>query len=179
MQWEPTREGYLQFLVESREVYSALEEIVSSTDRNDGAQYTRHRRAATRSLICALANGGFVRLAVAEFRNTGLERSAALEKDIAWFKEVYGLEPPKVTDDGPGRTYARFAIQDISCSLVCSWSVNRFLNLQADAPACGRGRPGLPLPLLQLLLCTYRWWAHDWHQGNSCWTCLVFPPSRS
>ena len=34
----------------------------------------------------------------AAFRNTGLERSAPLAQDIAWFKETYGLEPPAVKE---------------------------------------------------------------------------------
>lgn len=42
----------------------------------------------------------------AAFRNTGLERVAALDADIAWFKAEYGLEPPVVTADGPGGSYA-------------------------------------------------------------------------
>lgn len=40
------------------------------------------------------------------FRNTGLERVAALDTDIAWFETEYGLKPPPVTPDGPGGAYA-------------------------------------------------------------------------
>ncbi len=49
----------------------------------------------------------FLPPADARFQNTGIERSAALEKDIAWFRETYGLEPPPVTEDGPGAEYSR------------------------------------------------------------------------
>lgn len=54
-QWQPGREDYLQFLVDSREVYSTIEELVSSTP------------------------------ALQSLGNSGLERGEALERDIAWF----------------------------------------------------------------------------------------------
>jgi hypothetical protein len=41
------------------------------------------------------------------FQNTGIERAAALEKDIQWFQDTYSLEPPAVTEDGPGEEYSR------------------------------------------------------------------------
>lgn len=75
-QWKPTREGYLRFLAESLAVYEALEDAVAAND------------------------------AYAPFRATGLERSAALRADIAWFKATYGLDPPALAADGPGNTYA-------------------------------------------------------------------------
>jgi hypothetical protein len=43
----------------------------------------------------------------AKFQSTGLERSAALAADIAWFREQYGLPAPELKEEGPGRTYAR------------------------------------------------------------------------
>lgn len=43
----------------------------------------------------------------AAFRDTGLERVAALDADIAWFKTEYGLDPPALADDGPGKAYAK------------------------------------------------------------------------
>lgn len=46
-------------------------------------------------------------LAVAKFRDTGLERSRRLSKDIAWFKDEYSLEPAPALEDGPGRNYSR------------------------------------------------------------------------
>ncbi|KAI3827347.1 hypothetical protein L1987_01420 [Smallanthus sonchifolius] len=57
--WEPTIDGYLKFLVDSKLVYDTLEKIV---DKADFPEY-------------------------AEFRNTGLERAESLAKDLAWFKE--------------------------------------------------------------------------------------------
>lgn len=62
--WEPGREEYLQFLVDSRNVYRCFEEIV---DQND---------------------------VYATFRDSGLERGAALDKDIAWFESEGLKEPP-------------------------------------------------------------------------------------
>mmetsp|Transcript_13341 Transcript_13341/g.32593 ORF Transcript_13341/g.32593 Transcript_13341/m.32593 type:complete len:273 (-) Transcript_13341:586-1404(-) len=76
--WVPTREGYARFLAESQVVYQALEEAVRDTDHPE----------------------------YAAFRGTGLERSAALAKDLAWFKATYGIEPPKPATDGPGAQYA-------------------------------------------------------------------------
>jgi len=53
-QWEPSRVDYLNFLVDSLEVYEALEQITQSNPQ------------------------------LADFRSTGLERSDALREDIAW-----------------------------------------------------------------------------------------------
>ena len=33
LQWQPTREGYLKFLVESKEVYEVLEQIVQQAHK--------------------------------------------------------------------------------------------------------------------------------------------------
>ncbi|KAL7537521.1 hypothetical protein ACHAXR_007879 [Thalassiosira sp. AJA248-18] len=62
----PTQMDYLQFLVDSNAVYVALEEIVNS-------------------------NG-----LLAPFRNTGIERTQELEKDIAWMCNKFDLERPDV-----------------------------------------------------------------------------------
>ena len=35
VQWQPTREGYLRFLVESKEVYNTLESIVTDAQHSD------------------------------------------------------------------------------------------------------------------------------------------------
>lgn len=77
--WQPSREGYLKFLTESKTMFKTLENIVEEAAHPD------YRR----------------------FQNTGIERSAALEQDIRWFKETYGLEPPATADDGPGAEYSR------------------------------------------------------------------------
>lgn len=57
--WEPTIDGYLKFLVDSKLVYDTLDKIL---DQADFPEY-------------------------AEFRNTGLERAGNLAKDLEWFKE--------------------------------------------------------------------------------------------
>ncbi|KAJ4708267.1 Heme oxygenase 1 [Melia azedarach] len=65
--WEPTVDGYLRFLVDSKLVYDTLEGIIE--------------KAAFPSY--------------AEFRHTGLERSEKLAKDLEWFKEQgYAIPPP-------------------------------------------------------------------------------------
>lgn len=62
----PTQSDYLQFLVDSNAVYVALEEIVNSNE------------------------------IMAPFRNTGIERTQELEKDIAWMCNKFDLERPEV-----------------------------------------------------------------------------------
>ncbi|KAJ4958697.1 hypothetical protein NE237_025808 [Protea cynaroides] len=80
--WEPSIEGYLKFLVDSKLVYDTLERIVEK------ATYPSY----------------------AEFKNTGLERSEALAKDLEWFREQgYTIPEPS----SPGISYARY-LEDIS-----------------------------------------------------------------
>jgi len=86
-QFSPTKEGYLQFLAESKAVYDTLERIME--DAKD-PQYER-------------------------FQNTGLERSAPLAKDIAWMEETYGIKPKELSEDGPGLTYAKL-LEDLAVS---------------------------------------------------------------
>ncbi|KAL4571490.1 hypothetical protein LXL04_018250 [Taraxacum kok-saghyz] len=57
--WEPTIDGYLKFLVDSKLVYDTLDKIL---DKADFPEY-------------------------AEFKSTGLERAGKLAKDLEWFKE--------------------------------------------------------------------------------------------
>lgn len=57
--WDPSVEGYLKFLVDSKVVYDTLEGIVEK------AAFPEY----------------------AEFRNTGLERAKSLAKDLEWFKQ--------------------------------------------------------------------------------------------
>ena len=66
MQWQPTKEGYLRFLVESKAVYDAMEQIVAS-----GA---------------SPMYGDFV--------DTGLERAEVLAADIEWFCQTYEMTAP-------------------------------------------------------------------------------------
>lgn len=75
--WEPTIEGYLRFLVDSKLVFQTLEDIV---DRAAVPWY-------------------------AEFRNTGLERSEQLKKDLEWFRQQGHTIPEP---SAPGTTYASY-----------------------------------------------------------------------
>ncbi|KAJ6810628.1 heme oxygenase 1, chloroplastic-like [Iris pallida] len=75
--WEPTIEGYLRFLVDSKLVYDTLDAIVEE------AAYPYY----------------------AEFRNTGLERSEQLAKDLQWFKEQGHTIPEP---SSPGVSYAHY-----------------------------------------------------------------------
>ncbi|GJU93169.1 heme oxygenase 1, chloroplastic-like protein [Tanacetum coccineum] len=63
--WEPTIDGYLKFLVDSKHVYT-FDNIL---DQADFPEY-------------------------AEFRNTGLERAGNLTKDLACFKEGHSIPEP-------------------------------------------------------------------------------------
>ncbi|CAL5360787.1 unnamed protein product [Camellia sinensis] len=75
--WEPSVDGYLRFLVDSKLVYDTLEKIVQN------ASFPEY----------------------AEFRNTGLERSDSLAKDLEWFKEQGHTIPEPST---PGVSYANY-----------------------------------------------------------------------
>ncbi|CAN0838660.1 Heme oxygenase 1, chloroplastic [Linum grandiflorum] len=75
--WEPSVDGYMRFLVDSKLVYDTLEQIV------DSAPHPIY----------------------AEFKNTGLERSESLAKDLEWFKEQgYTIPEPS----SPGVTYSDY-----------------------------------------------------------------------
>lgn len=80
--WEPTIESYLKFLVDSKVVYDTLEDIVQK------ATYP----------------------AYAEFRNTGLERSEKLAKDLEWFRQQGHIIPEP---SSPGISYAKY-LQELS-----------------------------------------------------------------
>jgi hypothetical protein len=62
----PTRDDYLAFLVDSKHVYEAFEDIVNEKEE------------------------------LAAFRNTGLERTKGLEQDIEFMVQEYGLQRPDV-----------------------------------------------------------------------------------
>ncbi|NP_001312953.1 heme oxygenase 1, chloroplastic-like [Nicotiana tabacum] len=80
--WEPSVEGYLRFLVDSKLVYDTLEKIMEK------APFPEY----------------------AEFRNTGLERSESLAKDLEWFRQQgYAIPEPST----PGLNYARY-LEDLS-----------------------------------------------------------------
>lgn len=72
--YTPTRADYLAFLVDSQHIYKAFEDIVNENDE------------------------------LSVFRNTGLERVNALETDIDFMVNEYGLERPEVGK--PGLDYA-------------------------------------------------------------------------
>jgi len=75
--WDPTVDGYLRFLVDSKLVYDTLEGIIEK------APFPSY----------------------SEFRNTGLERSEKLAKDLEWFKEQgHAIPEPSA----PGLTYAEY-----------------------------------------------------------------------
>ncbi|KAG9142177.1 hypothetical protein Leryth_007618 [Lithospermum erythrorhizon] len=80
--WETSVEGYLKFLVDSKLVYDTLEGIM------DKAAFPEY----------------------AEFRNTGLERSESLAKDLEWFKEQGHTIPEP---SSPGVSYAKY-LEDLS-----------------------------------------------------------------
>lgn len=44
----------------------------------------------------------------AQLANTGLERGAALEKDIAYMQQHWGLQAPVAAEDGIGHRYAKW-----------------------------------------------------------------------
>ncbi|XP_059635100.1 heme oxygenase 1, chloroplastic-like [Cornus florida] len=75
--WKPSIDGYLRFLVDSKLVYDTLETIIEK------AAFPEY----------------------AEFRNTGLERSEGLAKDLEWFKEKGHVIPEP---SSPGASYALF-----------------------------------------------------------------------
>lgn len=68
----PTHADYLAFLVDSQHIYKALEDVVNDADELE------------------------------VFRNTGLERVAALETDIDFMMKEYNLEKPSVGRPGLG-----------------------------------------------------------------------------
>jgi heme oxygenase (biliverdin-producing, ferredoxin) len=85
-----TLQEYLQFLVDSQLVFQALEDAVNTREE------------------------------LKMFRNTGLERTQALEQDIAWICQQYKLVRPDVAV--PGRTYARLLSEMKSVpEFVCHW----------------------------------------------------------
>ncbi|KAJ6912965.1 hypothetical protein NC651_015439 [Populus alba x Populus x berolinensis] len=115
--WEPTIDGYLKFLVDSKLVYDTLEGIVEKA----------------------------VFPFYAEFRNTGLERSEKLAKDLEWFKEQgYTIPEPS----SPGVTYSQI-LQELSekdpQAFIC-----HFYNIYFAHSAGGRmiGRKECAFPLV-------------------------------
>mmetsp|Transcript_42670 Transcript_42670/g.74950 ORF Transcript_42670/g.74950 Transcript_42670/m.74950 type:complete len:342 (+) Transcript_42670:77-1102(+) len=77
-QWQPTAEGYLKFLVESKVVYDCMEALMAEAPEDSPYH---------------------------AFKDTGLERGSRLEEDIAWLAQEKGLEVPAA--DGAGAEYAK------------------------------------------------------------------------
>ncbi len=113
-QWQPTVDGYLRFLTESKVVFDAVEEIVAANPECtcDGcnlcdiiiiphAYYYVYTPPQTHT--------------DAQFTNTGLERGAALEQDITWMTDTFNVPRPIVDPEGPGNTYATL-LRDLATS---------------------------------------------------------------
>ncbi|XP_028118566.1 heme oxygenase 1, chloroplastic-like isoform X1 [Camellia sinensis] len=76
--WDPTIDGYMRFLVDSKLVYDTLERIVQKAVFPESD---------------------------VEFRNTGLERSESLAKDLEWFEEQgHAIPEPS----SPGVSFANY-----------------------------------------------------------------------
>jgi hypothetical protein len=84
--YTPTRDDYLAFLVDSHHVYSVMEDIVNDHHADE----------------------------LAMFRNTGLERTGALERDIQYLCETYSLRRPDV--GLAGRRYADLLLRTMPSS---------------------------------------------------------------
>jgi len=102
--WQPGRPEYLQFLVNSRAVYAAFEEIVEEIDE------------------------------FAPFRDSGLERVAALDLDIEWFREQ-GVETPPLGEEAV--TYVSF-LRNLAAERKISALVCHFYNFYFAHTAGGR-----------------------------------------
>jgi hypothetical protein len=116
-QWQPSRKGYLRFLTESKQVYDTLEGIIAEAPSPECEPQPR------RSSFCGPMRHGCLCMpcmsppvhtaparapcADVRFQNTGLERAAALEQDIAWMQQQYDLPAEPVQEDGPGMAYSR------------------------------------------------------------------------
>lgn len=73
----------------------------------------------------------------AQLANTGLERGAALEKDIAYMQQQWGLQAPVAAEDGIGHRYAKWVLRrreacsrllvfnDGCCPVGCYWATGQ------------------------------------------------------
>ncbi|PSR99747.1 Inactive heme oxygenase [Actinidia chinensis var. chinensis] len=75
--WKPSMEGFVKYLVDSKLVFDTVERII---DESNDVSY-------------------------AYFRNTGLERSGGLSKDLKWFRQQVIVIPPP---SDPGVTYVKY-----------------------------------------------------------------------
>lgn len=102
--WAPQRADYLQFLVDSRLVYACFEELVGEAAE------------------------------MAPLRNSGLERVAALDADIAWFREQ-GVPEPEPAQ--PGTRYEQL-LREMAAAGRWTAFVCHFYNFYFAHTAGGR-----------------------------------------
>lgn len=121
-----THMDYLHFLIDSQHVFQALEDAVISND----------------SLV--------------EFRNTGLERTVGLEKDIKFMMEEYGLERPSVGN--VGEEYAKVISEAVSANQIPEFMCH-YYNFYFAHTAGGRmiGKQMSALLLNKKTLEFYKW----------------------
>ncbi|MBA0777406.1 hypothetical protein Gotri_005426 [Gossypium trilobum] len=114
--WEPSVDGYLKFLVDSKLVYDTLEGIIDKAPfpscgvtvvllSAKSSFFFRFPASVVRSNEKNKVISLMWSASDAEFRDTGLERSEKLAKDLQWFKEQgYTIPEPS----SPGVTYAEY-----------------------------------------------------------------------
>ncbi|XP_044463059.1 heme oxygenase 1, chloroplastic-like isoform X2 [Mangifera indica] len=111
--WKPSVDGYLRFLVDSKLVYDTLEGIIqeapipiwSMVKKEKDFLFLVHCRSFLKKLLCFSSTPATWENGDAEFRNTGLERSEKLAKDLECFKEQgYTIPEPSSC----GITYAQY-----------------------------------------------------------------------
>lgn len=89
--WQPSMEGFLKYLVDSKLVFDTLESIVDeSTD-----------------------------VAYVYFRRTGLERSASLSKDLEWFRQQDIVIPEPSSPGITYATYLKVLADRSAPSFLC------------------------------------------------------------
>lgn len=94
----------------------------------------------TQHLARAATAAGLPGAQYAYFRNTGLERGPALAKDIEWMAETYGLEVPRLKEDGSGAIYSAY-LREIAendpQAFICHW-YNQYFAHTAGGLMIGR-----------------------------------------
>jgi len=109
--WQPTRESYLQYLVDSKAVFEAIEKVVAESSADSP---------------------------LAAFKANGLERAPALAADLAWFETQYGIATPAPTS--AGTDYAAFLIDKAETDLpgfMCHY-YNQYFALTAGGLMIGK-----------------------------------------
>lgn len=70
------------------------------------------------------------------FQDTGIERSAALDKDLAWFQEEKSVELLPHLPDGPGTTYVQYLtrlVDEDVPSFLCHYYNTYFAHMSGGA----------------------------------------------